>query len=1020
MRDVATRVLCAAALFAASLAPLATHALPPRPPNPNELLLRARTLVPVASRASAAAKQGRHLLIQFEASRQKEALAGLRARNIRVLEAVPRNAVSAWVPAGVDPLAAPGVRWAGRLAPADKVSLPAESFARELRVLVDVFPDVAKPAALAAVRRAGGREIPNSYLRATTLHIEIAARALGALAAQDEISFIYAPSAAIEQNLPVASCLGALTQNGAVPNYAIGADGWDGPGLGSAALQYFFENGTPDLVNEESEVTRALATWSSVAQITWSPTGFGRQPRAIDFLWATGDHGDGSSFDGPGQVIAHALLPAPPNAEPEAGDVHFDDAEDWRSGGADVDVYTVALHEIGHALGLAHSSDPSAVMYAHYSGPVGGLASDDIAAIRSIYAQVGPSPGDVYEPDDTLALARALPSPETHSITPAHDIDFRTFTLASHADVTIAALPSSAGDDTLLTLYDGQGGVIEVNDDFGGTKHSTIERTRAGGDPLPAGTYFVSIEEAGQDAEIGSYGVSLATESYPGPDSFEPDDSAQQAVATTPSPQSRAQTLSPAGDKDYSVFSLGELSEVSIQAIGVFGSANEVELWLLASDGSALEHSSVIPGTSVARIDRTRANGNWLQPGTYYAVVGEKGDDAEIAYTLKLEAFSVPYGGDDTYEENDSLETALDLTGVQWWLQYFSAFQLDDDYYRILVPRTQRHLTVNCGASVPIEKLDFKLLDAAGNVVLSTVGRPSDRMSPILASSGTYYIHVFGLNTGTAYGCSWQTENERPLIPPVNDDFAHAIHISLMHESAYGDNIRATTEPGEPAHAGEVGGHSVWFTWTAPSTGDFSVSTWDPLDTLLAVYRGSSVDALSLVAENDNARGALTSHVEFGANANESFAIAVDGHGGAQGYFSVLVLPVLAPPPPEPPPPPPPPPVPPVQASWSSFKSKCKASTGACKVKAKLLVQNPGAGPSTLQINYLLSDDTDPHDAEDTLVQVVRVPSLAAGAAITLKLKTTLAGAHAPRGKYLIAVAVSDGGTLSAPFGPLR
>ncbi len=152
MSDLAKRVMCAAALVAATFAPLATHALPPRPPNPNELLLRARTLVPAASRASAATKQGRHLLIQFEAGRQKEALAALRARNIRVLESVPRNALPAWVPAGVDPLAAPGVRWAGPLAAGDKVSLRAESFARQLRVLVDVFPDVAKPAALAAPR----------------------------------------------------------------------------------------------------------------------------------------------------------------------------------------------------------------------------------------------------------------------------------------------------------------------------------------------------------------------------------------------------------------------------------------------------------------------------------------------------------------------------------------------------------------------------------------------------------------------------------------------------------------------------------------------------------------------------------------------------------------------------------------------------------------------------------------------------------------------------------------------------
>ncbi|HEY8120381.1 MAG TPA: hypothetical protein VII78_03625, partial [Myxococcota bacterium] len=151
MRGFASRVLCAGLLAAAMPVPRAALALPPRPPSQNELLLRARTIEPAASRRGATAKHGRHLLIQFETGRRSEALAGLRALNVRVLEAVPRNAVSAWVPAGIDPVAAPGVRWAGPLGASDKVALRAEAYARELHVLVDVFPDVTKPVALAAV-----------------------------------------------------------------------------------------------------------------------------------------------------------------------------------------------------------------------------------------------------------------------------------------------------------------------------------------------------------------------------------------------------------------------------------------------------------------------------------------------------------------------------------------------------------------------------------------------------------------------------------------------------------------------------------------------------------------------------------------------------------------------------------------------------------------------------------------------------------------------------------------------------
>ena len=41
----------------------------------------------------------------------------------------------------------------------------------------------------------------------------------------------------------------------------------------------------------------------------------------------------------------------PLNPEPIAGDMHFDNDESWRIG-ANLDVFSVALHETGHALGL--------------------------------------------------------------------------------------------------------------------------------------------------------------------------------------------------------------------------------------------------------------------------------------------------------------------------------------------------------------------------------------------------------------------------------------------------------------------------------------------------------------------------------------------------------------------------------------------------------------------------------------------------------------------------------------------
>jgi predicted Zn-dependent protease len=55
--------------------------------------------------------------------------------------------------------------------------------------------------------------------------------------------------------------------------------------------------------------------------------------------------------------------------------------------GTNAELYQVALHEIGHALGLADNSDPNSVMYYGSGASNVTLDATDISNIRSLYSQ---------------------------------------------------------------------------------------------------------------------------------------------------------------------------------------------------------------------------------------------------------------------------------------------------------------------------------------------------------------------------------------------------------------------------------------------------------------------------------------------------------------------------------------------------------------------------------------------------------------------------------------------------------
>lgn len=170
----------------------------------------------------------------------------------------------------------------------------------------------------------------------------------------------------------------------APPEFVAGPNKWSDLHLGYNLIQ-----GTSDLSNANvlQAIRFAYRTWCLIAKIEVRRVSTNPE---IAVRFGADEHGDGFPFDGVGTVLAHAGYPPPFHGD-LAGDVHFDDDETWTRDlpptGTDLD--SVALHEAGHSLGLDHSADAAAVMYAYYAAGRRTLTDDDIKGMRSLYGKRG-------------------------------------------------------------------------------------------------------------------------------------------------------------------------------------------------------------------------------------------------------------------------------------------------------------------------------------------------------------------------------------------------------------------------------------------------------------------------------------------------------------------------------------------------------------------------------------------------------------------------------------------------------
>ncbi|KAL8191069.1 UNVERIFIED_CONTAM: hypothetical protein K2H54_067347 [Gekko kuhli] len=105
----------------------------------------------------------------------------------------------------------------------------------------------------------------------------------------------------------------------------------------------------------------------------------------IEIMFATGIHADDCPFDEESGVLAHASV------DGNKAFIHFDEAEEWTKDFSGINLYAIAVHELGHVLGLKHSSNQESLMYNYFGEPntTFSLLQDDIDGIQALHGKPG-------------------------------------------------------------------------------------------------------------------------------------------------------------------------------------------------------------------------------------------------------------------------------------------------------------------------------------------------------------------------------------------------------------------------------------------------------------------------------------------------------------------------------------------------------------------------------------------------------------------------------------------------------
>ena len=236
-------------------------------------------------------------------------------------------------------------------------------------------------------------------------------------------------------------------------------------------------------------------------------------------------------------------------------------------------------------------------------------------------------PPDAYEADNSRSTAKVIRNgrSQLRNIHASGNVDWAKFTVGGAGARNVRLGTSGASGDTEMWLYKANGTLVAYNNDGGEGRFSRILRAS-----LPAGTYYLKVQERGNNGTLRSYTLRASWTSAPiAADAYEADNS-MAAAKVIRNGQTQRRSIHLAGNVDWAKFTVGSRGARDVR-LQTSGSSGDTQLYLYNRAGTRLKYDDNSGTGNFSRISLSS-----LRAGTYYLKVQEHGNDSRIAaYTLK-------------------------------------------------------------------------------------------------------------------------------------------------------------------------------------------------------------------------------------------------------------------------------------------------------------------------------------------------------------------------------------------------